>query len=222
MKIKNRLIAATFLAGTATLTSPVVLAEDAGWYAGGSLGSARTDSGITAAQLDADLAALTPSITARSTLSENDIGYKLFVGYQFNKNLAVEGGYVDLGKPIELNSVVTAPSAGTLKGTIKNNGLNLDVLGILPINDAFSAFAKVGLYYSKTTFDISATGGGGTAAGSWSKSEINPKFGLGANYAFTKNVGVRAEWERYKNLGDADTTGEGDVDLWSIGATFKF
>jgi len=222
MKIKNRLIAATFLAGTATLISPVALAEDAGWYAGGSLGSARTDSGITAAQLDADLAALTPSITARSTLSENDTGFKLFAGYQFNENLAVEGGYVDLGKPAELNSVVTAPSAGTIKATVKNNGWNLDVLGILPIIDAFSAFAKVGLYYSKTTLDISATGGGGTAAGSWSAKEINPKIGLGANYTFAKYVGVRAEWERYKKLGNNNTTGEGDVDLWSMGLAFKF
>lgn len=220
MKIKNRLVAATFLAGAATLVSPAAMAEDAGWYAGGSLGSARANSDTSAAQFDAELATL--GITATSTLSENDTGFKLFAGYQFNKNLAVEGGYVDLGKPIELNSVVTVPVAGTVNATIKNSGWNLDVVGILPINDAFSAFAKVGLYYSKTTADISAAGGGGAAAYSASASETNPKFGLGANYAFTKNVSVRAEWERYKNLGDTNTTGEGDVDLWSIGVAFKF
>lgn len=66
-KIKNRLIAATFLAGAATLVSPAALAEDAGWYAGGSLGSARTDFGTSAAQFDAELATL--GITATSTLS---------------------------------------------------------------------------------------------------------------------------------------------------------
>ena len=204
----------------ATLVSPVALAEDAGWYAGGSLGSARAKSDTSAAQFDAELATL--GITATSTLSEDDTGFKLFAGYQFNKNLAVEGGYVDLGKPIEFSSVVTAPGAGTVNGTIKNDGWNLDVVGILPINDAFSAFGKVGLYYSKTKLYVSATGAGGTAAGSASETETTPKFGLGANYAFTKNVGVRAEWERYLNLGDTNTTGEGDVDLWSIGVTFKF
>lgn len=204
----------------ATLVSPVALAEDAGWYAGGSLGSARAKSDTSAAQFDAELATL--GITATSTLSEDDTGFKLFAGYQFNKNLAVEGGYADLGKPIEFNSVVTAPGAGTVNGAIKNDGWNLDVVGILPINDAFSAFGKVGLYRSKTKLDVSATGAGGTAAASASKTETTPKFGLGASYAFTKNVGVRAEWERYKNLGDTNTTGEGDVDLWSIGVSFKF
>ena len=29
---------------------------------------------------------------------EKDTGYKLFGGYQFNRNIAVEGGYYELGK----------------------------------------------------------------------------------------------------------------------------
>lgn len=217
--MKKAIVGLCMSVGVASF-SGVALAEDAGWYAGGSLGSARAKSDTSAAQLDAELATL--GITATSTLNEDDTGFKLFAGYQFNKNLAVEGGYVDLGKPIEFSSVVTAPGAGTVKTTIKNDGWNMDVVGILPINDAFSAFGKVGLYYSKTTLDVSATGAGGTAAVSANKTETTPKFGLGANYAFTKNVGVRAEWERYKNLGDNNTTGEGDVDLWSIGVSFKF
>jgi len=92
----------------------------------------------------------------------------------------------------------------------------------LPINDAFSAFGKVGIYRSKTTFDFSARVGGGMAAESFSDTDTNTKFGLGVNYAFSKSVGVRAEWERYNDLGDENVTGEADVDLWSVGMTFKF
>lgn len=193
---------------------------DSGYYLGVSAGSARAKSDVSAAQFDADLAG--NGITSQSTLDETDTGFKLFAGYQYNKNLAVEFGYVDLGKPIELNSVVTAPAAGTVKATIKNNGWNLDVVGIAPIDDAFSVFGKIGLYVSKTTLDVSGSGGGAAAAYSASKTETSPKFGLGANYAFTKNVGARIEWERYNKLGDNNTTGEGDVDLWSFGVVFKF
>jgi hypothetical protein len=40
-------------------------------------------------------------------------------------------------------------------------------------------------------------------------------FGLGVNYNFTRNLGVRAEWERFK-LDDAD------ADLISVGIVWRF
>jgi len=47
-------------------------------------------------------------------------------------------------------------------------------------------------------------------------------LGLGAQYNLSKSVGLRAEWERYFDVGDADSTGEMDVDLISAGVVFKF
>ena len=220
MKTNKHLATAFVLFGAATLISPVAMAEDTGWYVGGSVGSARAKSDTSAAQWDAALGTL--GITSQSTLDESDTGYKLFAGYQINKNLAVEGGYVDLGEFIKYDSTVTAPSAGTVKTTLKNDGWTLDVVGILPLDGSFSVFGKVGAYISKTKLEVTATGGGGAATDSASKTDTNAKFGLGANYAFTKNVGVRVEWENYSNLGDENNTGEGDVNLFSVGITYKF
>ena len=45
---------------------------------------------------------------------------------------------------------------------------------------------------------------------------------LGLKYDFTKNVGARMEWQRYSNIGNDSTTGQGDVNLYSIGIVFKF
>jgi opacity protein-like surface antigen len=45
--------------------------------------------------------------------------------------------------------------------------------------------------------------------------------GLGAQYNLSKSVGLRAEWERYFEVGD-NTTGEMDIDLISVGVVYKF
>jgi hypothetical protein len=52
-------------------------------------------------------------------------------------------------------------------------------------------------------------------------SDWETSFGFGATYQINKQWGVRAEWERFNNLGDSDT-GESDVDLLSVGAVFRF
>jgi opacity protein-like surface antigen len=39
-------------------------------------------------------------------------------------------------------------------------------------------------------------------------------FGLGVSYSFTRNLSVRAEWERF----DVDA----DVDLLSVGLVYRF
>jgi len=40
-------------------------------------------------------------------------------------------------------------------------------------------------------------------------------------YDFTRNLGVRAEWQKYQDVGGGDI-GESDVDVLSIGAIWKF
>ena len=52
--------------------------------------------------------------------------------------------------------------------------------------------------------------------------ETDLKLGLGLQYDFTKNVGARLEWEHFRNVGDRNTTGEGDVNLYSLGIVVKF
>jgi len=45
---------------------------------------------------------------------------------------------------------------------------------------------------------------------------------MGAQYNFTKTVGLRAEWERYFNVGDPDSTRESEIDMITAGVIFKF
>jgi opacity protein-like surface antigen len=48
-------------------------------------------------------------------------------------------------------------------------------------------------------------------------SETGITFGLGLRYDFTRNLGVRAEWQRYQEVGD-----DLDVDVMSVGVIWKF
>ena len=202
------------LAVLAAIASPFAIADDTGWYGGVDVGrsSAKIDDArITSNLLGSGFA--TSSITDDNT----DTGYKLFGGYKFNRNFALEGGYFDLGR---FGFTATTVPAGTLNGSIKLRGLNLDAVGILPITEKFSAFGRVGLNHAEARDSFSGTGAVTVTNPSPSKRDTNVKFGAGLQYDFTRSLGMRLEAERYR-INDA-VGNKGDVDLVSVGLVFRF
>jgi len=87
--------------------------------------------------------------------NSRDTAYKGFGGYQFSGNFAVEGSYFDLGK--YSFSAPTAPP-GVLDGSLRVRGYGVDAVGLLPLTERFSAFAKLGETYAQTRDSFSATG----------------------------------------------------------------
>lgn len=156
--------------------------------------------------------------------SENSTGYKLQLGYQFNRNFALEGGYVDLGK-FNIANNVTAPFVGSLRGDVKADGWNLMAVGRAPLSDNFTLLGKVGTIYSTTTGDYSTSGAVFLRPGvqsSYKKSEFNLAYGLGAQYQFSKALAVRVEAESFADLRPSDTASKGTVTLYSLGLVFSF
>lgn len=213
MKIARTSTTLGFLA-VAAIASPSVLADDTGWYGGISVGQSRAtidDAGIAGALLGGGIA------TTAIADDNRDSGGKLFGGYQFNRNVALEGGYFDLGR---FGFVANTIPAGTLTGNIRLSGLNLDLVGTLPITAKFSAFARLGMNYADARDTFSATGLLGVAHPNPSKRATNYKYGLGLQYAFNDSLALRAEAERYR-INDA--VGEkGDVNLVSLGLIYRF
>jgi len=202
------------------MASGLALAQQQGFYAGVSLGQAKVDS--DASNLTSDLGTIGVT-NISSSQDDTDTAWKIFGGYQFNPYLGVEGGYADFGK---YNATVNGIYRGTTinaSGDVDSYAIFADVVGHLPMMDnALSIFGKAGVAYTRTKLNASASGGGISASASASDSEFVPKLGLGVRYNFTKQFGIRAEYERYFNIGDKDKTGESDVDMWSIGATVNF
>lgn len=145
---------------------------DAGWYIGFGIGQGQF----------------------RETPEDKSTGGKAFLGYQFNRNLAVEGGFVHLGKF----------EAAKAKGPF------LEALGMIPLSDQFSVFGKIGAIRAWVT------------SGSAEVSDNKTVFGYGANWNFHRSLTSRLEWERFRKLGDKDVTGESDVDFLSFSLIWKY
>jgi OOP family OmpA-OmpF porin len=202
------------LMALAVVASPVALAAESGWYGGISIGQSREENhhGRITAQL------LGSGLTTNSISDDSrDTGYKLFGGKKFNKNFAIEGGYFNLGK---FGFTANTTPAGSLNGTIKLSGFNLDALGILPITEKFSAFGRVGLQYAQAKDTFAGSGAVTVSNPNPKKSDTNYKYGVGVQYDFTEALGVRGEWERYR-INDA-VGNKGDIDMLLVGLVYTF
>lgn len=148
-----------------------------------------------------------------STTDESDTGYKLQFGYRFAPNVALEGGYVDLGKA----RYTAVFLGGVAEASVKAHGANLALLGILPINGAFSAFAKIGAINAKAETSLR------TSRFNVSVNNTYLRFndGIGLEWNVGNHIGARLEYEQFHKLGDL-RGGMRRVDFWSVGLAVRF
>jgi OOP family OmpA-OmpF porin len=131
-----------------------------------------------------------------------DTAWRMYGGMQILDLLAVEMGYRDLGEG-KLDY-----TGGSDK--VKGKGVDMTAIGTLSVTDTITVMGRGGLMrWAVDTDSDSATG-------------ISPLYGIGAKFSLTKEVALRADWERLKNLGDYNTTGKSDVNTWTLGAMFSF
>ena len=209
-----RLFSISFIAAASAFTVQTALAQDSGWYAGGSAGrSAATvdDARITRGLAGAGLA--TTSIINR----DRSNGFKIYGGYQLTPNFALESGYFDLGK---FGFTANTSPLGSLSGDIRVRGLNLDLVGMLPLSEQFSLLGRVGANYAQTRGAFSGTGAVGVTNPNPSESGTNYKLGVGLQYALSDTWAIRGELERYRVK---DSVGNrGHIDMASIGLVYRF
>lgn len=204
------------LAALACFGSAPALAQDSSSYnyLGGAVGQSRAkidEEGITARQIGSGL------LGTVMTRDERDTGYRLFLGRQFNRYIAVEAGFFKLGQFSFQSSTVPA---GTLDGQLRSQGGNLDLIGGLPLSENLTAIARVGVQYAKTRDRFSGTGAVQVIDPTPSKRATNAKLGLGLEYAVNPSFSVRGEAERYR-MNDA-SGGSGHVNMVSVSLLFPF
>lgn len=183
------------------------------WYIGAGVGQSRAT--IDEPRLRASLAANGETVTG-FTKDQRDTGYKLFVGRQLNQYFAVEAGYFDLGK-FDFKS--TTSGNGVLNGEAGFRGVNLDLLGQLPLSQRLSLLGLVGMHYTKTNTEFSGNRLLGSTNTHASERKLNAKLGLGLEYKFSEALALRGEVERYR-LNDA-VGNRGDADLYSVSLVYK-
>lgn len=131
------------------------------------------------------------------------VAVKFFAGYAFNQYFAAEAAYI---------------YAGTLSDTVddidievKPRGTVIAALGKLPVNDAFSVFAKLGY----TFYDEKATGRRGNITASEKSSGDDLLYGVGADLQLGRMFQLRAEYE-------VVDVANADFNLLSASAVFRF
>jgi OOP family OmpA-OmpF porin len=202
--------------GTALLGASGAAVAQTYWYAGLALGASD-------ANMNADVVAVTGATATNFVSDQRDPGVKVFAGYRFNRYFALEGGFAWLGE-FQATNQVTAPTTGALNADIRVIGLFIDLVGMLPIGERFVAFATVGVLGSETRTFRSTSGTVTPAPGAntnASTDEANLSYGLGVQYDIGKNVTLRAQWNRYVDVGDANT-GEFDINYYSGALLFRF
>lgn len=144
------------------------------------------------------------------TCDNKDTAFKFYGGYQFTPNWAAELGYADLGK-----AKITGPG-----GSDEISATAWDLTGLFQwpfSNSGFSLLGRIGLYVGKMELSGLDTG---------SKTSTGLTFGFGGQYDFTRNIGVRAEWQRYSKMkARNNATGaedDGDVDALTLGVLYRF
>lgn len=167
-----------------------------------------------------DAFAFTGATVNSSGFDKTDTAYKAQIGYQFNENFALEGGYMDLGTAAYKANISVGSSSGNAKYEWKTTGWNIDALVTLPVNAGVSLFGKLGLIYAKTEFDASADG---TNVFSEDTKKTSPLLGFGIAYNFWQGLSVRGEYEHFFNLGDKNDVGDKlTIDLFSVGLSYQF
>ena len=191
---------------TAAMLSALVLAlpsvsmaqarGDTGWYLGASVGQSKARH-VNCAGFD--------------SCDTKAAAFGILGGYQISRNFAAELGYHDFGR-------VTLSGPGS--ANIKANAAELVGLGAYPFANRFSVYGKLGAYRAESK--ISPSLAAALGSGSLKDRTTDLTFGFGARYDVTRETGVRAEWQRYKNVGGDDTGGKYDIDVISIGLIWRF
>jgi OOP family OmpA-OmpF porin len=140
---------------------------------------------------------------------DSDTGFKLFGGYTFNRNFAIEVSYFDLG---EASGSLFDPFFGDIEFDVGVSGLNAQAVGLLPLTETFSLFGKIGF----ASYDIDAeVTVAGVGDGEGSESESDMTYGVGGAISFAERFEVRVEYEAINVDG-------GDANMISVGGLIRF
>jgi OOP family OmpA-OmpF porin len=207
-------IAGVLLTAACFTSTPALPEADNGWHIGANIGQSAAK--LDHSRISSSLAGSGFTVT-RIHDDDRDLGYKLFGGYQFNRNFALEGGYFDLG-----NFKFTADTLppGTFTGKIGVRGINVDAVGLWPLSERISGFGRVGLTYAETKDAFSGTGLVTVASTNPEKHDLQYKFGAGLQYDVSPVLALHLEAERYR-VNDA-VGNRGDIDLYSLGIIYRF
>ena len=174
---------------------------------------------------------VTDVIEARPLLwlpGDDDEGtaWSVTAGYRFNRYLAVEASYVNLGTLSASNTIDLSPLLGggslTLNRELETAGPALTAFGMLPLSDSWELYARAGILFADVdlTTGINGTGfSGGSRTTSFDSDSTT--LGAGAQYDWGGHWSARLEYQRTLDVGGDDVASNADVDGISLSFLYR-
>lgn len=171
--------------------------------------------GVIAAMLGAAAMAMSAGALAQQaetgwyaggSIGQSDLGpdtatsFKITGGYQINRNFGVELSYADLGD-VDVPTLPGFPAAN-----VGATAFELVAVGKFPVANQFSIYGLAG--FARIESEASMFGV------SVSDTSMELTYGFGVQYDFSRQVGLRAQWQTY----DADV----EADVMSVGVVVRF
>ena len=204
------------------------------WYGGIGLGQSDTSGDLKANREST----VVNAIVTGSEFDSRDTGVKIFAGYRLMPWVAFEVNYSDLGESrlhTHIQTLDAPPAAGSVVLNRKISGFGADVLLIAPLSPRASLFGRVGAVRSEVKADaildgaiVFTNGNPNDRRRTTKQTETVTRYGLGGDWMFNPNMGMRVEWERWLDVGKAfevggsGTTGEADTDYYSVNFIYRF
>lgn len=187
-------------------------------YLFGNIGQAEAEKPNLIKGMSAELDALADSQGwgYRSSWDDKDTAFKIGAGIQLNRHIAIEFQYTDLGSPEYKGTLTDGFDTVGVKVTGDTDGFGMNLVGTLPF-DRFKLFGKIGYHKLETEASVKVSTDFGSLKMKETEKEWVTSYGIGASYAFTPQVELAAEFERYQDVAD-----EYDVDMASIGLRYNF
>lgn len=166
----------------------------------GMYGSGQGYVGLSAGQSDYSLG----NGTGLFASDKRDTAYNISGGSYFSNNFGLEIGYTDFG------------SINRGGGSTKADGINLSLVGKLPLGTSFNLLGKLGTTYART--EVSSRGGSGIVAGS--ENGFGVSYGVGAEFMFNPQWSAVLQYDEH----DLKFAGGGRdrVGVTSLGARYRF
>ena len=194
-KITNRLAFGVVTIVATMLLSSAAFAEGR-FYIGGSVGETDVD-GFCDDAKDLGL----------GSCDDTDTGFKVTGGYKINDYLGMEIFYADLGEIDAKGTFMGSP----VSAEAELDGFGASLMGSYPMAENVSLYARVGVIEWDADIDVGVSGLG---SASEDDDGTDGVYGVGVQYLFGEQLGVRLEWERY----DLDD----EVDMISLGLAWFF
>jgi opacity protein-like surface antigen len=207
--MKNTLILSLGLIALPALAQPVNHLPE-GFYFGGSLGYAHIN----------PYRASPSAVELYVRSNDNDVGYKLLLGHQFDQRFAIEASFVNLGKS---NSVLKlAGGNGLATGENKVSAITISAKFYAALNTQIKPYLAFG--YSRLTNEQWQASQ--VAVRTDKKTNGNLYYGIGFDYPISQKMKVGFGYESFGKAGDKDETApsakEVKPTMWSLSITSSF